>query len=76
MNEVQILGWVADGHFVRSLTAIVVEGEAGYPIRVGAEFQTSTDEELITGFSSRGFASFSIDSITRVSGLHHRLLSI
>jgi hypothetical protein len=64
--EAHILGWVVDGYFARSLTAILVEGEDGYPL-TQAPFTTSTDEELIAGFSSRGFASFSLDSLTQES---------
>ena len=68
MYEAHVLGWVADDYFARSLTAILVEGEEGYPL-TQAPFTTSTDEEQIAGFSSRGFASFSLDSLTQVNRL-------
>ena len=69
--DVQLLGWVAEGYFARSLTAISVEGEAGFPLpqQTGPtqRVPSSTNETLITGFSSRGFATFSLDSSSRVS---------
>ena len=71
LSEVELLGWVADGYYVRSLTAVSVEGEMGYPVAVDpsstAGVPTSTDESLVTGFSSRGFATLSVDISSRVS---------
>ena len=68
VNEAHILGWVADGYYARSLTAASVEGETGYPAVLGSTPLTiDTDESLIAGFSSRGFATFSLDHLTQVS---------
>lgn len=71
MVEAQLLGWVVNGYFVRTLTAISVEGETGLKINktVSQQVPVNTSEALIAGFSSRGFASFSIDPSSQVSTL-------
>ena len=67
VSEVQLLGWIAEGYFARSLTAISVEGEMGFePGALSTPAPNSTDEGLIAGFSSRGFASFSVDISSQV----------
>lgn len=69
--EAQLLGWVVDGYFVRTLTAISVEGETGLKVNktTSQQVPVNTSEALIAGFSSRGFASFSVDSSSQVSRL-------
>ena len=77
MYEASIQGWVADQHYVKSLTAISVEGETGRPVLLDPQqvqlVPVSTDEALIAGFSSRGFATFSFNDTTQVSDPHHYL---
>lgn len=79
LYEVNLIGWLADGYYVRSLTAIMVEGEIGYPVLLDPTpvepVSTSTDEALIAGFSSRGFATFSFDFLSQVSHKHSRRLT-
>lgn len=66
--EVQLLGWVSDGYFVRSLRAISVEGETGLTVNA-QQVPVNTSEALIAGFSSRGFATISVDPSSQVKEL-------
>ena len=61
---------MADGFFARSLTSLLVEAETGVlmdGLLMNQEpVTTSTDESLMTGFSSRGFALISVDDTSQV----------
>ena len=65
-----MLGWVAGGNYARSLTALTVEGETGDQLdavlALDEPVPVSTDEALMAGFSSRGFADISVDINSQV----------
>ncbi len=56
ITEVEILGWVAEGHYVPSLHAIFVEGEVGVVTDLPGLVPTDVNETEFPGFSGRGYA--------------------
>ena len=68
--EAELKGWIMDGYYVPSLIALSTEGEEGSELDMFMDFvgplPTSSNKTVMPDFSSRGFATVSIDTETLV----------